>query len=105
MASSVDFIDYLLEQLNDLGEVSSKKMFGEYMIYVNLKPVILVCDNLAYVKKWECLEILCTNNDIGFPYHGAKEHYILDIDDKENLIKIIAEVEKVSKIPKKKKKK
>lgn len=80
-------------------------MFGEYMVYVNQKPVILICNNTAYVKKLDCIVAFCENGETGFPYKGAKEHYILDIDNKKTLKKIVKEVEKVTSIPKKKNKK
>ena len=105
MASNIDFVNFVMEQINDIGIVSQKKMFGEYMVYVNQKPIILICDNIAYLKKWDCIKALCVENEVGFPYNGAKEHYILDVDDKETLAEIIREVEKVAKIPIKKIKK
>ena len=105
MASNIDFVNFVMEQINDLGIVSQKKMFGEYMIYVNQKPIILICDNIAYLKKWDCIKTLTEEYEVGFPYKGAKEHYILDVDDKDTLIEIIREVEKVAKIPIKKTKK
>ena len=47
MASNIDFVNYVMEQINDTGIVSQKKMFGEYMVYVNQKPIILICDNVG----------------------------------------------------------
>jgi TfoX/Sxy family transcriptional regulator of competence genes len=80
-------------------------MFGEFMVYVNQKPIILICNNTAYVKKLDSIITFCENGETGFPYKGAKEHYILDIDNRELLIQIIKEVEKITKVPKKKVKK
>ena len=102
MASDIDFVNYLIDQIKGIGVVMSKKMFGEYMVYVNQKPVILVCNNTAYVKMLENIKPYFENAETDFPYKGAKEHYILDIDNRETLIEIIKEVEKVTKIPKKK---
>jgi TfoX/Sxy family transcriptional regulator of competence genes len=82
--------------------VMSRKMFGEYMVYVNQKPVILICENTAYIKMLECVKPYFEDGKTGFPYKGAKEHYILDIDNKETLGEIIKEVEKATVIPKKK---
>jgi TfoX/Sxy family transcriptional regulator of competence genes len=104
MASDIDFINYVTDQINGAGIVTSKKMFGEYMIYVNQKPVILICNNTTYVKKLDSIKALCENEETGIPYNGAKEHYILDVDNREKITEIIKEVEKVSKIPKKKSK-
>lgn len=56
-------------------------MFGEYMVYVNDKPVLLVCDNTVYVKKLPEIEELMSGTECGVPYDSAKEHYILDIED------------------------
>jgi hypothetical protein len=56
-------------------------MFGEYMVYVNDKPILLVCDNTVYVKKLDCLAEIMPGAETGFPYSGAKEHYLLDIED------------------------
>lgn len=80
-------------------------MFGEYMVYVNDKPVIIVCDNTAFVKKLECIKEMMENAEEGYPYKGAKEHYVLDIDNSEVCKAIVTEIEKVTSVPKPKKKK
>ncbi len=67
MATSIDFINYICEQLEGTGEIIYKKMFGEYMVYINSKPVVIVCDNIAYVKKLECIDELMKNAQIRIP--------------------------------------
>ncbi len=104
MSTSLDFINYVCEQLGGIGNITYKKMFGEYMVYLNSKPVITVCDNTAYVKKLDVIAEMMQNADVGFPYKGAKEHYILDIDNAEFCKEVISKVEEVTPIPKKKKK-
>jgi len=104
MATTKDYIEYVCEQISGVGEVRYKKMFGEYMVYVNDKPVIIVCDNIAYVKELDNISKLMKNASKGFPYNGAKEHYILDIDNIEFSRSVILEVEKVTKVPKPRKK-
>lgn len=104
MATSIDFINYVCEQISGVGEIRYRKMFGEYLVYVNDKPVITVCDNMAFVKKLECIEELMEGAEIGFPYEGAKEHYILDIDNSEFSKIVIGKVEEVTPLPKKKSK-
>ncbi len=103
MATSEDFINYICEQINGVGEIRYKKMFGEYLIYVNEKPIITVCDNIAFIKKLECIEELMQGSEIGFPYKGAKEHYILDIDNSELSKIVVSKVEEVTPLPKNKK--
>lgn len=105
MATTVEYIEYVCEQLKVLGDIRYKKMFGEYMVYLNDKPVIIVCDNNTFVKKLDCIKELMKNVDTGFPYDGAKEHYILDIDDAGFCKAVITEVEKVTPLPKPRKKK
>lgn len=51
------------------------------MAYVNDKPVLLVCDNTVFVKKLPEVAELLSDAPCGFPYDGAKEHYILDVED------------------------
>ncbi len=105
MATSLDFICFVCEQLRGVGEVRFKKMFGEYMVYVNDKPVVIVCDETAYVKKLNCITELMKGYEVGCPYEGAKEHYVLDVDDEEFCRKVVSEVEKVTPVPKTRKKK
>ena len=55
MATTVDFINYVCEQLTGIGDIRFRKMFGEYMVYVNDKPVLIVCDNTVFIKKLDCI--------------------------------------------------
>ncbi len=100
MATSLDFINYVCEQLNGIGNITYKKMFGEYMVYLNNKPVIIVCNNVAFVKKLDVIAEMMQNADVGFPYKGAKEHYVLDIDNADFCKDIVTKVEEVTPIPK-----
>lgn len=101
MASSQEFAEYVCEQLEGVGVIRARKMFGEYMVYVNDKPVVLVCDDTLFMKQLPCLAQLLDGNDIGAPYEGAKEHYILDPDDRETLRRAAALAEKATPLPKK----
>lgn len=66
MATSQSYINYICEQLEGIGEIRYRKMFGEYMVYVNDKPVITVCDDTAYIKKLDCIENLMKESSVGF---------------------------------------
>jgi len=105
MATTADFIEYVCEQISGTGYVRYRKMFGEYMVYVNDKPILLVCDNTVFVKRLACIADRMKNVESGFPYKGAKEHYILDIDNQELSRDIVRTLEPVTKVPKPKKKK
>jgi len=71
MASTADFVNYICEQLEGLGAVRSRKMFGEYMVYLNDKPVLILCDDQAMVKMLPCLEELLQNRPTQPPYQGG----------------------------------
>lgn len=104
MATSLDFINYVCDQISGIGDTRYKKMFGEFMVYVNDKPVIIVCDNTAFVKKLDCIEEMMKNAETGYPYKNAKEHYILDIDNADFCKTVVTEIEKVTPVPKPRKK-
>lgn len=105
MASTVDFIEFVCEQVRGPWDISYKKMFGEYMVYANGKPVLLVCDNTVYVKQREELADKLHGAALGVPYSGAKEHYILDIDNGAFSRDIVAILESITPLPKPRKKK
>ncbi len=104
MATTVDYIEFVCDQIRGLENVRHKKMFGEYMVYVNDKPILLVCDNTVYIKKISELEDLMVNSETGNPYNGAKEHYILDIEDIELVESVVKILEGVTPLPKPRKK-
>lgn len=100
MATSVDFIEFVCEQIRGTGEIVYKKMFGEYMVYVNAKPVLLVCADTVFVKALGCIADKMQTAEKGVPYNGAKEHHILDIDNAEFSREIVAILETVTPLPK-----
>ncbi|MBR0501679.1 MAG: transcriptional regulator [Paludibacteraceae bacterium] len=103
MACSVEYIEYVCQQLSEVGNVRSRKMMGDYIIYLDEKPVITACDNLCYVKKIPVLESIMADAECGCPYPGAKEHYILDIDHKKEALNVVKILWKELPFPKKKK--
>ena len=104
MGCSSDFIAVVCDILAPLGEVRSRKMMGDYVIYVNEKCVITACDNIAYIKKLPCVAELMSDAECGCPYPGAKEAYILDFSDQRKAIKVIETLWKSLPFPKSKKK-
>ena len=103
MATDASFVEYVCEQIQEAGNVNSKKMFGEYMVYVNLKPLLLICDNTVFVKKLDAMLELLNGTECGFPYRGAKEHYILDIDNRELALEVVRILNEITPLPKPKK--
>ena len=105
MATTVDFIEFVCEQIRGGWDVQYKRMFGEYMVYVNGKPVLLVCDNTVFVRRLEAVAETMQGAALGIPYTGAKEHYILDIENAGFSREIVAILEPITPLPKPKKKK
>ncbi|MDE6296132.1 MAG: TfoX/Sxy family protein [Muribaculaceae bacterium] len=105
MACSSEFIDYVCEILSPLGEVRSRKMMGDYVIYLDEKCIITACDNILYIKQLPCIQELMANSETGKPYEGAKEHYILDYTDQNHARKVISVLWEYLPFPKKKSKK
>ena len=105
MATSVDYIEFVKEKVDKFGLIRTRKMFGEYMVYLNDKPIITVCDNTVFVKILPELAAYLNDAERGFPYDGAKLHYILDIEDSELLSDVIPILEAVTPLPKPRKRK
>ena len=72
MSTSQDFIQYVCEQIRGVGSIRYKKMFGEYMVYVNDKPVLLVCDETVFVKMR--VEIQALMQDSGITTEIGRAH-------------------------------
>ena len=104
MATSVEYIDFVREKLDRFGSVRRRKMFGEYMVYFNDRPILTVCDNTVFVKKFPELSEIMSSAPCGFPYEGAKESYILDIENDELLDQVIPILGNIVPLPKPKKK-
>ncbi len=104
MACSSDFIEFICDVLAPLGDVRFRKMMGDYVVYVNDKCVITVCDNIAYVKKLPCIADLMEDAECSCPYQGAKEAYILDFADTRKVLKVIEALWNDLPFPKSKKK-
>ncbi len=82
MASSKEYLEYVLDQLPDAGEVSSRAMMGEYIIYYRDKVIGGIYDDRFLVKPTESAIALLPNAEYQLPYAGAKE--MLLVDDIEN---------------------
>lgn len=103
MACSAEFIERLCASLSPLGEVSSRKMMGDYVIYLNGKCIITACDNTAYVKQLPCIAPLMADAECAAPYPGAKEAYILDMTDLPKALKVLETLWEALPYPKAKK--
>lgn len=93
MATSQNTIDFLLDQLAGLRTASAKKMFGEYCLYLDGKPVGLVCDDMLYLKPTSAARALLVETVESAPYPGARDHLRIDPDaweDTDRLCELVA---------------
>ena len=89
MASSKDYLQFILEQLSDLGDISYRPMMGEYIIYYKGKIVGGIYDDRLLVKKTSSALELMPAAISELPYEGAKEMLSVDeVDSKEFLAKL-----------------
>lgn len=104
MASSLEFVEFAVEQMKDAGTITYRKMFGEFGIYCNEKLFALICDNQLYIKKTEAGKNFSPGLEERSPYKGAKPYFLVeDIDNREQLTKLAVETYKELPAPKPKK--
>ena len=82
MASSKDYLEYILNQLSGLDDISYRAMMGEYIIYYRGKIVGGIYDDRFLVKPTKSAVAMMPDADTELPYEGAKE--MLLVDDVEN---------------------
>jgi TfoX/Sxy family transcriptional regulator of competence genes len=109
MATKVSTIEYIEDQLADVPDVRSRKMFGEYALYVGDKVVALVCDDTLFVKiTEEGRAFVAGAYEEGCAYPGAKPSMRIDedmIEDHAWLCELIRITEDALPVPKPKKRK
>ncbi|MCH5309611.1 MAG: TfoX/Sxy family protein [Prevotella sp.] len=106
MASNTDIVQYIADQCAQAGEISAKKMFGDYGLYCNGKIVGVICDDNLYLKPTDAVRPLLRSLDLQPPYDGAKPSFhIADLDDRDYLSMLVRETYKALPEPKPKKKK
>ena len=72
MATTKEYHDYVMECLNKAGEVTSRKMMGEYCLYYNGKLFGGLYDNRLLVKQTETSKKLLADCPLEYPYEGSK---------------------------------
>ena len=106
MASNKEYLDFILEQVSELDNVSYKAMMGEFIIYYNGKIIGGIYDDRFLVKPVRSAIALMPNAKYELPYDGAKEMLLVDdIDNKEFLTGLFNSMYDELPVPKPKKKK
>lgn len=104
MASSKEYLNFILEQLSELEDVSYRAMMGEYIIYYRGKIVGGIYDDRFLVKPMKSAVALMPNADMELPYEGAKKMMLVDdVENKEFLRELLEAMYMELPAPKKKK--
>ncbi len=81
MATSQEFVDFVVGQLEGCGEVAAKKMFGDYALYVDRKVVGLICDGRLHIKPTEQGDLYLARQgvtlELDSAYPGAKPSFLI----------------------------
>ena len=103
MASSKEYLDFVLEQLSGLDDVSFKPMMGEYLLYDRGKLFGGIYDDRFVVKHVKAALALLPDAQKEIPYEGAKEMLLVDkIEDRQFLKKLVEDMLPELPAPKKK---
>ena len=106
MSTSQEFMFYLADQLSGAGEITYRKMFGEYVLYCDSKVIGLVCDGQFFLKKTDAGRRLLKEVCEAPAYNGAKPSFLItSTDDREYLTKLVRATCSELPFPKQKKKK
>jgi TfoX/Sxy family transcriptional regulator of competence genes len=104
MASSKEYLDFILEQLSELDDVSYRVMMGEYILYYRGKIIGGIYDDRFLVKPTKSAVAMMPNAEMELPYDGAKEMLLVDdVDNKEFLRELLEAMYSELPAPKKKK--
>ncbi len=104
MASTKEYLDFILEQLSELEEITYRAMMGEYIIYYRGKVVGGIYDDRFLVKPVKSAIEMMPEADKELPYEGAKEMLLVDdVENKEFLRDLLEAMYDELPAPKKKK--
>ena len=104
MASRKEYLDFILEQISELEEITYRAMMGEYIIYYRGKTVGGIYDDRLLVKPVKSAISLMPDANYELPYEGAKEMLLVnDVDNKDFLTRLFNAMYNDLPAPKKKK--
>ena len=104
MASSKEYLDFILEQLSGLNGISYKQMMGEYILYMNGRIFGGIYDDRFLVKPTKSAIAMMPDAELELPYEGAKEMLLVDnVDNREFLKELLTAMYDELPAPKQKK--
>ncbi len=104
MASSKDYLNFILEQLSGLDGITHRAMMGEYVLYYREKVIGGIYDDRLLIKPVKAAAAMLLDASYERPYEGAKEMLLVDnVDDRAFLTKLVESMYEELPTPKKKK--
>ena len=103
MASSKEYLEFILGQLSELEEITYRAMMGEFIIYYRGKIVGGIYDDRLLVKPVKSAISYMPTAPYELPYEGAKEMLLVDVEDSTFLAELLPAMEAELPAPKKKK--
>lgn len=91
MSSDQNFVDFVIEQIQNAGKITAKKMFGEYGIYADEKIFGLICNNKLFIKPTQAGREFIGNVKESPAYPGAKPSFLIEekLEDTEWLSALV----------------
>ena len=89
MASSLSYVEFVLEQMSGAGEMSYRRMFGEYGLSCDGKYFGCICNDRVLIKITPAGEALVPDCPRGIPYEGGGEMLLPDAEDRETLCELV----------------
>ncbi|MDE6997403.1 MAG: TfoX/Sxy family protein [Oscillospiraceae bacterium] len=89
MASSMSYVEFIMEQMSGAGAITCCRMFGEYGLYCDGTYFGAVCNDRALVKITPAGEALLPDCPRGIPYEGGGEMFLPDAEDRETLAELV----------------
>ena len=106
MGSDLDFVEFVVDQIQNAGAITCRAMFGGHTLYCEGKVVALICDNQLFVKPTKAGKLFIGNVVEAPAYPGARLSFLIEeqLEDKEWISSLITLTEKELPAPKPKKK-
>lgn len=92
MSSNADFVQFIADQCSGAGEITFRRMFGEYGLYCDGRIFGLVCDDRFFLKPTDAVRPLLRKVALRPPYEGARNYFLVaDVDDHAYLSSLVRE--------------
>ncbi|WRS30511.1 TfoX/Sxy family protein [Actinomycetaceae bacterium MB13-C1-2] len=104
MSSSPEFLEYVLDLLSETSNVRHRKMMGEYVLYSDGKVFGGIYDGRFLVKQTEASRRLLPEAALELPYPEAKLMFLVDIENRDRIAEVVAEMLPELPLPKARKK-